>query len=480
MRKHVLVSLLLSAAVLAGAGGLGFWFIAHRPPAEQRPREQVVPKVTAPPVVVQRDYRVEIVAYGSVRPRVKVGITPEVSGKVTTKAANYLAGRYVSRGQVLLQIETTDYEQARDSAQRSIELLDARLGLLDQEEANLEELEKIERGREEVARKQYERAQKLLERGASTENEVDVAREALLSRRQQLQTILNQKATVVPQREQLKAERRVAEVARAKAQTALGRTVVASPVGGRVLSCEVEAGDWVQAGKLCGPLYGMEIMEIPVSVPASDLQWIDRSLLAGHHGVGEAGRHIRAEVCWEEPGTGRTFTWNGYVSRIEAGLAALTRTATLVVEVENPNLPASQPASGAAPAGQAVGAGATAGRDQPMLDINMFCKVTIFGRTEPGVILLPRQAIQPDGTVFLADSEGRLGRRAVTVARFTDEQAMILPGPEAGVAEGDRVITSYVAKPVLGMAVDPSGSETPASPQAGGPDPADRRPGGGR
>ena len=173
--------------------------------------------------------------------------------------------------------------------------------------------------------------------------------------------------------------------------------------------------------------------------------------MTGCREVGSPGRRIPAKVHWEEPGTGRIFTWDGCVSRVEAGLEALTRTATLVVEVIN-----------AAPGTTAPAASAS--DDQPMLDINMFCRVTIFGRTERQVIILPRQAIQPDNTVFLVDAEHRLRRRAVKVARFADEQAMILTGEDAGIKQGDRVAINYIPKPVVGMLVRPTGPAPASSP----------------
>ena len=82
--------------------------------------------------------------------------------------------------------------------------------------------------------------------------------------------------------------------------------------------------------------------------------------------------------------------------------------------------------------------------------------------------LLPRRAILPDGSVYVAE-EGKLRRRKVKVARWTGEEVMLLPG--GGVAEGDRVIVGYVPKPVLGMAVRAVDSLGEASkpPPASGP-----------
>jgi len=81
----------------------------------------------------------------------------------------------------------------------------------------------------------------------------------------------------------------------------------------------------------------------------------------------------------------------------------------------------------------------------------MFCKVTIAGRRVPRAFLLPRQAILPDGSVYVVNA-GRLHQKPVRPARLTGEEAMLLPG--GGIEAGDRVIVGYVPKPVPGMKVE--------------------------
>ncbi len=460
MKTHVLTSMILAALALSAAGALVGYFALSRADAPRRLAPKTVPKVVAPGISSSRQYRVRIRGYGSVRAKVQVEISPEIPGKVVKRAANFFTGKYVRAGQMLFEIEKTDYEQAYDAAAGRIELLDAQLKRLSQEEANLAESEKIERSRVELAEKQHERARKLLARGAGTENEVDNARELVLTRQQQLQNILNQKLLIGPQRQQLKAERGVTEVEKARAETALKRTIVTSPVEGRVLTCKVEVGEHVQAGAPCGELYGREIMELPVAIPASDLQWIDEPLLeACKQGKtpNQDAERIPATAYWHEPGTDRVFTWHGCVDRIEAGLEAETRTARLVVQVRNP--PDGPPARTRPAPGASAGS-----RGTIPLDINMFCKVEILGKRKAQAFLLPRGAIQPDKSIFLAN-DGILTRRPVTVSRFTNDKALILPG--GGIEEGDRVVLSYVPKPVLGMHVEPIDAVSTGTPPAG-------------
>lgn len=454
---RVVLNIVLSLALLAAAGWAVWWMAAHlrEPPSRERPR--VVPKVLAPRIRARADQRVRIVGYGSARPRVQLEIAPQVGGTVVEKAAGYLSGKTVRAGQVLFRIDPTDYRLAVERVEKRTELLHAQRAKLAQDEKNLQASRKIEAEQRDLAQRQVDRVRRLLERGAASDNELDIATQSLLSRQAQLQTLLNQLALIDPQRAQIDAELASAGVELKQAQTNLSRCVVRSPVTGRVLSCSVEVGEQVTAGAPCGRLYGTGVAEVPVSIAAGDLEWLDERLLEapGGDGAGPEGR-MAARVEWQRPGGQRTIAWDGWVERIEAGLEAETRTATLVIRVDNV-------------LARSAGGGSAGRTPGPMLEMNMFCKVTILGRKLPKVYVLPRQAIRPDRSVYVVVG-GRLGRRPVKVARFTAEDAMILPG--GGIRDGDRVVIAPVPKAVIGMAVEavdalPSGGGTaPAAPGA--------------
>lgn len=418
---RLVINVVLSVAVLCGAV-LGVWWLTeHQKEAAQRVAERVVPKVVAPAIKARRDEHVKVVGYGSVEPKIRVNITPQVSGIIVEKSDNFISGKYVSAGEVLLRIEETDYALAVERVEKNIELLKTQVERLGQEELNLEKSARIERERLELGQSQVDKVTRLLERKAASDNELDMARETLLAREVQLQTIENQLALIGPQQRQLEAEIGSAEVELKQAGTNLARCVIKSPVVGQVLGCDVEVGEQAGAGGVCGQVYGTRIMEVPVSVAYSDLEWIDKGLLVG--------KGIKTLVEWERPGSGENISWQGYVDRIEAGLEAQTRMASVIVQVENP--------------GQNEG--------KAILEANMFCRVTLMGKKMAEVYILPRQAVRPDGSVYVVNS-GKLNKKAVTVARMGGEEAMVLPG--GGLNEGDKVVISTMSKPVIGMTVE--------------------------
>jgi len=441
---------LINTAVIVGVLGLaawGAWEMVRRlsEPEEIEPRPPVV-RVKAPRIAAQRNYQMEITGFGSTRAAVGVQIVPEVLGKVVWRSGDAFSGRYVTEGQELFKIERKDYELACQLAEDRVDLLAAQVARLNQEEKNLQASKAIEVERVKVAQRVLTTTKELKQKGSAGQSDLDRAEETHLARRGQLQTLENALALIAPQRLQLKAEHDAAKVQQAQAELDRDRTTYVSPVTGRIRTWDVPVDQVLQAGRVYGEIYATGVMEVTVPVLAKDLQWLDvASLAAG--GATDASKRIPAEVTWQGAGGQSKKVWQGYVDRVEAGLKERTRTAVLVVRVEN------------GPADRAA-----------MLDINMFCRVTIAGKREAGVFAIPRNAVDPEGNVWVVTGEGKLSGRPVKVIRFTADEAIIRMAG-GGLTEGDRVVTSYLAKATEGMAVTLSAGATsqPASQPASKP-----------
>lgn len=496
MNRRRVTNIVLPLLVLALAGGGVYAFIRYKKKPEQKEPDKPARRVRAPAVRAVRNYPVRLVAYGSARPKTQVEIAPQVGGKVKYVAESFRSGLAVHKGQLLIRIEKTDYLQAKAAAEARIANLEAQLAQLDaqiaqleQEKRNLEALEELETDRLELARQDLERTRTLYEREIASSTELDQARQAVLAQRTQLRNIENQLSMIEPRRkvlranvESTRASKRSAQVELSQAETQLARCEVVSPVTGRTLSRNVEEERPVAANAVCGVVYATDTMEVPISIDARDLRWLDPE----HLGACERGRElprgrIPASVRWtgdwrrepaaieadESPERPETrpatrpdgtpampdrIMWPGCVNRIEAGLDPETRTVTLVVQVGNPSLDRPD-------ATQRADAGAI-----NMLDPQMYCKVTVSGRVLDEAFLLPREALRQDGTVFVAEN-GRLVAREVEVARKMGERMLILPN--AGIAEGDRVVVTPLP------AVAP-GTEVEVMPEPGEAAPATR------
>ncbi len=470
MLRKVIVSLVLVVAVLAASGGLAWLLMSMRTPPQRRETRQAIPRVVAPRMVAQGGYRMRVVGYGPARPRRAVRVIAEVGGQVVNKADAFDTGRFVARGETLLRIDPTDYRQQRDAAKAQLALIAARLAVLDQQRANARRSLAIETDRLEVVQEQYQRTKDLFDQGLSSQNELDADTERMLQQKQAVQRIENDLALIEPQRKQLLAEQGSVQVQLSQAMTALERTTCKAPIAGVVASDEVETGERVAPGTVCGEVYSLDVMEVAVSIPASELKWLGEVPLASSADDESLdATAIDALVEWQGGGEDRVrVTWPGKVVRVEPGLEAETRTARVIVRVDNP-------LGGDANRIETIDFSA-----HPLLDRNMFCRVEIEGRRLDRAFVLPRNAVRPDGTVFVVDENGRLRLRNVEVARFTRGEAIVRAG--AGLEPGLRVVTSYLTAPVLGMKVEPvgrlggtarpvasNGSDGPATPSEAGP-----------
>lgn len=450
--KRILVSLVFILLLLGMVAG-GVVVMRNRKPQPRRAPSGVhAIRVVARPLTPRRNFQVEIIGYGAAQPRTRLEIAPRVAGEIIATSDAFRSGRMVQgptktkpQGEMLFRIDPEPHRLAVKNAKQGVLLLEAQLASLDQEKANLEATRKLQEKMAQLDKQQLERVQSIRARGVGTDNEVDIAQAKYLTTRNGLQATQNQWKMIPQRRGVLEAELGAAKVKLEQAQLDLDDTTYRAPVTGRVIRAEAELGEHVQVGQVCGELYGTDRMEIPVSISTSDVRWLDPvALKASIEQNPGAQKHavIRAKASWSIPG-GRVLEWNGTVGRIEAGLQAQTRTARLIVCIDNTQQ-------------------ANLNRDDFFqLDLNMYCKVTILGRVAPEAFLLPRNAIQPDGTVYLAEPDTknpdgterfRLTRREVKIVRYTDDQAMILPG--GGLQAGDRVITTPLAKPVIGMTIN--------------------------
>jgi multidrug efflux pump subunit AcrA (membrane-fusion protein) len=434
--------------VLAAAVGLALYMKSQRRQPPQAEPAPDIARVIAPPLELVNGYQVRLRGDGTAEPKILVSIVPQVSGTIQTLGENFQRGGVVQAGDLLMQIDRTDYLQKRQAAQAQIDLLTAQRNRLDVEEENLRQLLEIERQRVEIAAQQLRRIRQLEAEGAATETDVDNQRELWLQRRSAVRNYANQLALLPEQRKELTARIDAARADYQTAQTQLDRTTIRSPISGRVAHenySKVEKGNLAQAGKVYGEIFQPDVMEIPVSIPAAQLQWIpeDRIGPCGQPGEIPPELRIRAEVRWmpESESIDEPVVWNGCVRRIGAGLERQTRMVPLIVQVSNPANPDAR---------------------KP-LKRNTYVEVTIYGELLDSVFVLPRSAVlapdeqYPTASVWLVQDD-KLRRRPVDVVRYENETAILRPDADPddrfGLAPGDRVVRNELALPVVGMAVE--------------------------
>lgn len=241
-------------------------------------------------VEVERDnFSPTIRAMGTVEASQDVVLSPRVGGEIIQISENFTPGGYAEEGEVLFQIDPSDFRNT----------LQQRRSELQQAEADLT----IEMGRQNVAQQDYE----LLDESLTNENESLVLRE--------------------PQLNAARSFVESAEAAVEQAELDLERTTIRAPFNAYILSRNANVGSQVAPGDEIARLVGLDTYWIETTIPLTSLRWID----IPDNGEQGAEVEIRNRTAWPEDEYRQ-----GYLFRLIGALENETRMARVLVSVPDP------------------------------------------------------------------------------------------------------------------------------------------------
>lgn len=380
--KYMIAAAVVLVAVLGTVA-----LIKTAPKAERKKPPISRPLVSA--MTVQTGAQtVNIRSFGSVKAKRSITVVPQVSGEIISKSSDFEAGGYFTAGQILLRIDDTDYVLAVERAIADVAQAEYNLARAEEEaQVSLREWDRI--------------------------GKTDGGAEATA-------LVLNE-----PQLKLARATLSAAKAAQHQAEVNLGRCIVKAPFDGRVLTADVDAGQYLRAGTSIGSLYATDVAEITVSIADDELSWISIADEALDVDVGAdfgGARHV----------------WQGRAVRLGGAVDARSRLVPVVVEVPNP-----YEASGKRP---------------PLIE-GMFVEVTFTVSTPENTLVIPRTALRPGNEVWVIDTEDNIRIRTVTLARAGVEQAVVSDGLQVG----DRICTSNLQYVTDGMPVRIEGNSEPAA-----------------
>ena len=193
----------------------------------------------------------------------------------------------------------------------------------------------------------------------------------------------------------------------------LKRTTITAPFNSMILSRSVNEGAYVGAQADLVTLVGTDEFWVEAMVPLDQLAFIDMARPGG----------CPAQIS-SQTGPG---TWEGRVIQVAGKLNDSGRMATVIIAVQQPLGTADHPAA-------------------TRLMVSDYVRVTITGRDLPGVVALPRSAVQDDNTLWI-NRDNTLDIRKVLLA-WKDKDKVYL---RSGITPGEKIITSGLAVPVQGM-----------------------------
>ncbi|OED63525.1 efflux transporter periplasmic adaptor subunit [Vibrio splendidus ZS-139] len=234
------------------------------------------------------DYQAEVVGYGEAKSRYELMFSTEVSGRVEAISSQFETGQVIGQGEVIANIDSTNYQQAVTQAKANVA------------QAQLDLLEEQRQG--EQAKSEWQRS------GLSGEPDSPL--------------VLRE-----PQLAQVTAALENAKLELVKAQQDLEKTTLVAPFDSLVVSRDVQPGSYAQTGAQIATLYSVD--EVEVSVPLSESQWLS---------LPNSDNSQLKEQPWPVilSSSDGQFQWQGYVERVEQHLQQDTRQRSLIVKVDNP------------------------------------------------------------------------------------------------------------------------------------------------
>ncbi len=424
---------LLLPPILLGIG-VAALLIAVREPPHRQPEQE-----TARAVRVIRVEPMEVIlrafGYGTAEPAQVWRAVAEVRGRVVESHPQLRPGAMIEAGTVLLRIDPAEYELAVAQFEADIARVEAQRAELAIREANDRDSLEIEQASLELAEGELQRLEELADRSVVSATELDQQRRTVLTQRQNVQRLQNSLKLAPQQRDSLAAELAFKQAGRARAELDLAKTILRAPFTCRLGEVQIQPEQFLASGQFLFEAHDISSAEIDARIPLDQL----RPLIDPRHRVGLPvtldAENVRALFDFQAIVRYRSgdfqAQWNGRVVRMREQLDPRTRTAALVVAVDEPYE-------------QAI-----PGQRPPLMQ-GMYCEVELRGSPRSNCIVVPRSALH-DGHVFVVDGDRRLRRRQVRISVTQAGFACV----EKGLGEGELLVVSDPAPAIEGMLTEP-------------------------
>ncbi|MCY3845113.1 MAG: efflux RND transporter periplasmic adaptor subunit, partial [Acidobacteria bacterium] len=291
MKRALLGTLrvILPLAVLTVAVVAAAVLVRTRPPVATQPPTIEPPGVRVHQVTLD-EVPLTVASQGTVRPRTESQLVSEIAGRVISVSPSFAEGGFFEANDVLVRIDTFDYEQAIVAARS--QLAQARL-MLAQEEAEAD-----------VAAREW------AELGRGDPRELTLRK---------------------PQLEDARASVAAAEASLERAERDLERAHIVAPYAGRVRRKDVDVGQFVTVGASVATIYAVDTAEVRLPLPDEELAFLDLPL-SYRGGTNQATPAVTLRATF----AGETHEWEGRIVRTESEIDPVSRMVHVVAEVDDP------------------------------------------------------------------------------------------------------------------------------------------------
>jgi len=363
--KFMLPMLLIIGSVLLV---IGLVVYQKSQSAERKPDvAQAVLVDTIEAEIVSLNFTVK--SQGTVRPRTETTLVSEVTGKVVSVSPDFVAGGFFHQGEVLLQIDPSDYKTGLKRAEAALASRKAKLA-------------------DEIARSEQ-----------ALKDWVNMGKSGQPS----------DLGLRKPQLADAQANVSAAEADVQKARRDLERTRITVPYDGLVRQKAVDIGQYVTPGTRLGVTFAVDTAEVRLPLTDNDLYYLD---LPSETEVKNKDKPFPAVVLSAENGN-ETSQWQARIIRTEGVVDEMSRVIYAVAQVVDPY-------------------GVLGQSDQQELKIGTFVNAEIQGLPAENVVVLPRYVLRADNTILTANADNELEILPVTVLRAEPKKVYLSSGIKGG------------------------------------------------
>ena len=365
-------------------------YVKNNPPKAEREKPPVTVLQVETLIAAPNPYNIIIESYGTIQPRTQGTLTAQVGGEIINVSDSFRQGSFFEKSDTLLEIDPRDYQTSLINAQANVSQAQAALA---QEQAQAQQ-----------AAKDWKR----------------------LGNSGKAPDLVLRKPQLAASRAQLEWNK----AALAKANLDLQRTQIKAPYAGRIISKNVDLGQYVTTGAQMAEIFAIDYVE--VRLPLTNREYAQIDIHENYRGEENiANSDNSPEVIIDSKIGDTSYAFTGYISRSEGVFDTSTRQTYIVAHIDNPY----------------------GKRDEgiPPLKIGQFVTAKISGKTLENVFIVPNRGVYQGSYIFVVENDV-IRRRDIELIWQDDNNSVI----GAGVASGDVVVTTPLNDTISGTRVETS------------------------
>ena len=207
-------------------------------------------------------HRVAVTAFGTSRAKEEWTAIAEVSGRAVEVNSRFEPGEVLPPDMLLVRIDPTDYRLAVNRFEAELRARRAEIRQLDQTEANLKAILKLQQRQMRLAAAEYQRQQSVFTKHAGTRSALELAEESYVADMTAVERTRNELALVPAKRDLATAAADVIQAQLDQAKENLGKCELRLPFSARCVDKTVEVNQYVAAGERLGRFITLEEAEV--------------------------------------------------------------------------------------------------------------------------------------------------------------------------------------------------------------------------